>query len=112
MKAIKSLAAAALVALVAAPALSFAQTSQGVTRAQVRAELTQLRQAGYDPSSDQTQYPQNIQAALARIHAGDAVAQSAYGAGMNGTSDAGKAMLSASSAQDTVPGLGAIYKNP
>ncbi|MEX3527454.1 MAG: DUF4148 domain-containing protein [Burkholderia sp.] len=58
----------ALAALAAAPALSFAQTGQpGLTRAQVRAELVQLEQAGYQPASDHTQYPANIQAALSRI---------------------------------------------
>ncbi|WP_432779092.1 DUF4148 domain-containing protein [Burkholderia gladioli pv. alliicola] len=58
----------ALAALATAPVLSFAQTSQqGLTRAQVRAELVQLEQAGYNPASDHTQYPANIQAALSHI---------------------------------------------
>lgn len=58
----------ALAALATAPVLSFAQTSQqGLTRAQVRAELVQLEQAGYNPASDHTQYPANIQAVLSRI---------------------------------------------
>jgi len=84
MNAIKLFAAAALVA---APVLSFAQTHEGVTRAQVRAELVQLQEAGYSPASDQTQYPKNIEAALARIHQGDAAAR-AYGGAQGGASQA------------------------
>lgn len=59
--------AAVVAAIVAVPALSFAQSQQQpVTRAQVRAELTQLRAAGYDPS-DWMHYPENIQAAEAQV---------------------------------------------
>jgi hypothetical protein len=105
MKAIKLLAVAALVA---APVLSFAQSTEGVTRAQVRAELVQLEKAGYNPSSDETQYPTNIQAALARIHANDTTA---YG-GVNGASQSGVHHMASNSNQDDVPGLGAIYAHP
>ncbi|KMQ81175.1 hypothetical protein BPMI_01865c [Candidatus Burkholderia pumila] len=55
--------------LIAVSVLSFAQSNKTVTRAQVRAELVQLEKAGYNPASDQTMYPNNIQAALERIHA-------------------------------------------
>ncbi len=54
---IKALAVAAVLAV---PVVSFAQSSQPVTRAQVRAELVQLEKAGYVPSnSSDTQYPAN-----------------------------------------------------
>ena len=61
MKLVQSIVVAALLAV---PALSFAQSNQPLTRAQVRAELVQLQQAGYNPASDNTQYPVNIEAAL------------------------------------------------
>lgn len=51
------------------PALSYSQTSQPVTRAQVRAEVIALVQNGYDPNRDD--YPvtlEQAQAALARQH--------------------------------------------
>jgi hypothetical protein len=66
----KSLLKAAVVAAVfAVPAVSFAQQQQQpLTRAQVRAELAQLRAAGYDPA-DWLHYPDNVQAAQAKIHA-------------------------------------------
>jgi hypothetical protein len=51
------------------PAASFAQQTNGpVTRAQVRAELAELERAGYNPN-DWIHYPENIQAAEARVAA-------------------------------------------
>lgn len=79
-------------AALAIPAVSFAQSSeQGLTRAQVRAELVQLEQAGYKPAADQVNYPENIQAAQARVTQeklanGDT---SGYGAPAVGTSQSG-----------------------
>lgn len=63
--------AIAVGALVAMPLAAFAQSDQQpVTRAQVRAELQQLEQAGYNPSSaDQSNYPADIQAAEQRVQA-------------------------------------------
>src|SRR6185437_2522004 len=49
--------------LVAIPALSFAQSNQPLTRADVRAQLVELERAGYNPAGDQAQYPKNIEAA-------------------------------------------------
>ncbi|MDR5837355.1 DUF4148 domain-containing protein [Caballeronia sp. LZ034LL] len=106
MKLISSLIVAAAVAL---PALSFAQSNQPLTRAEVRAQLVELQQAGYDPASDQTQYPQNIQAAEARLNA--AKGSSAYGA----VADAGVvsgARSNAASGDTTVIGLGSVYARP
>jgi hypothetical protein len=79
MKLVQSLLVAALVA--AAPVASFAQSQSQhpLTRADVRAELVQLEKAGYNPGGDNTQYPQNIEAAQARLDASGDVAASAYG---------------------------------
>lgn len=60
--------ALAVAAALTVPALSFAQQSDApVSRAQVRAELVQLQQAGYNPNISDPSYPQNIQAAEARV---------------------------------------------
>lgn len=73
MNLVRTLVAAAVVAV---PALSFAAqpAQRGLTRAQVRAELVQVQQAGYRQSSDNNQYPVHLQAALARIAASQDVA--------------------------------------
>ncbi|MBB5461121.1 DUF4148 domain-containing protein [Paraburkholderia sp. Cpub6] len=72
----------ALIVCVAAPAVSFAQTSNDPTsRAQVRAQLVQLEHAGYKPSK--LHYPADIQAAEARIGVHNAAA--ANGAANGGT---------------------------
>ncbi len=84
----KSLLKAALVATVlAVPAASFAQSQQPVTRAEVKADLAQLRAAGYDPS-DWMHYPDNIQAAEAKVAAERAA--TAYGPSTSGTSQSGQ----------------------
>ncbi|WP_250515554.1 DUF4148 domain-containing protein [Caballeronia sp. INDeC2] len=56
-------------AVVAAPTLVFAQSQNGpLTRAQVKAELVQLEQAGYSPATgEQANYPADIQAAEAKV---------------------------------------------
>ncbi|MGF6597875.1 Ni/Co efflux regulator RcnB [Paraburkholderia sp. GAS448] len=58
----KSLIQAVVVAAVlAAPLASFAQSSQPLTRAQVRAELVQLEKAGFNPArSADAYYPNDI----------------------------------------------------
>ncbi|NIF78559.1 DUF4148 domain-containing protein [Paraburkholderia sp. Cy-641] len=93
------ISAVAIAAALVAPVASFAQASQPVTRAQVRAELVQLEKAGYSPVGDYANYPENIQAAQARVAAqnGTAVAAntantSGYGAPAAGTSQAGHAV--------------------
>ncbi|MGO4328172.1 DUF4148 domain-containing protein [Cupriavidus sp. 2TAF22] len=60
----------------AVPALSFAQSVQApLTRAEVRADLIRLEQAGYRPGGgDDPTYPQDIQAAEAKVQAEDAAA--------------------------------------
>ncbi|KVN39301.1 purine-nucleoside phosphorylase [Burkholderia pyrrocinia] len=67
-------------AVVAATALSasfgaFAQST--VSRAQVRDELVQLEKAGYKPGVSSPYYPQDIQAAEAKVNGADS---SGYGA--------------------------------
>jgi hypothetical protein len=76
---------------IAAPAASFAQSNQPVTRAQVRAELVQLEQAGYRPTAGaDPDYPADIQAAEARVAAENAAASnSGYGPSTSGTSQSG-----------------------
>jgi hypothetical protein len=83
--------AVALAALIAAPVASFAQSEQPITRAEVKAEVQQLEQAGYNPAAARDpQYPADIQAAEARVSAmkgqGDT---SGYGSPMGGSSQAG-----------------------
>jgi len=68
-----------------APLLSFAESDQPVTRAQVRAELIQLQKAGYNPAvASAPNYPADIQAAEARV-----AAQQAYGGEPDGSAQSG-----------------------
>jgi hypothetical protein len=77
----------------AAPALSFAQSNAPVTRAEVRADLVRVEQAGYTPSSgDEANYPADIQAAEAKIaaHSDQQMAQQSYGGvAQNGSASSG-----------------------
>lgn len=78
--------AAVLAAVIAVPAISFAQAQQQqqpLTRAEVRQQLVDLRAAGYDPL-DWGNYPENIQAAQARVDAARA-----YGPDAGGTTQSG-----------------------
>lgn len=90
------------ISVIGAPAVSFAQSNGPVTRAQVRDELIQLEQAGYRvPVGNNPYYPEDIQAAQARVTAKSTEAQSGmsgtsgmsgmsgYGAAMQGTSESG-----------------------
>jgi len=81
----------------AAPALSFAQSDPApVTRAQVRAELIQLEQAGYNVSAgEDAYYPAAIQAAEAKVAAGSDARQAASAVGgvaSGGSSESGARM--------------------
>ena len=97
-KAIRSIALVA--ATLAVPAISFAQSTTGLSRADVQSQLVNLEKAGYQPSAgDNTQYPANIQAAEAAVAAQgpQAAAQpvaysSVGGMPMNGTSSSGSPM--------------------
>jgi predicted peptidase len=80
----KSLIKAVAVALVlAAPVASFAQSNQPLTRAEVRAQLVQVEKAGYNPTAVDIDYPNDIQAAEARVAAQNPVA-SANTSGVGG----------------------------
>ncbi|WP_168787843.1 DUF4148 domain-containing protein [Paraburkholderia aromaticivorans] len=86
----KSLVQAIVVAAaLAAPVAVFAQSNQPVTRAQVRAELVQLEQAGYHVGDgDNAHYPDAIQAAEGKVAAQNGAA-SGYGGVMSGSSASG-----------------------
>lgn len=82
-----------VIALAAASAFSlplaaFAQTDAAPTRAQVRGELQQLEQAGYDPARGEVpNYPADIQAAEARVSMQNGA--TAYGGVTSGSSASG-----------------------
>ncbi|MGU7839553.1 DUF4148 domain-containing protein [Burkholderia sp. AW33-5] len=93
----KSIIYAAIAASVlAAPIASFAQSEQGLTRDQVRAELVQLEQNGYKPLASDAQYPQNIQAAEQRSQSNQPMLAQAdtsgYGAVATGAGQSGRRM--------------------
>jgi hypothetical protein len=83
--------AVALAAVLAVPAVSFAQSNQPVTRAEVRAELVQLEKVGYNPfDSSDAHYPAQIQQAESRVSAtSNAADSSGYGSAMAGSSESG-----------------------
>ncbi|VWC01837.1 membrane protein [Burkholderia lata] len=94
MKAARILAVAVLAAV---PALSFADTGHGLTRADVRAELVRLEKAGYDPARSEPHYPDDIAAALQVVRSdqngpsksqGDNVADASAPAGHRGATQA------------------------
>ncbi|QGZ59949.1 DUF4148 domain-containing protein [Paraburkholderia acidiphila] len=77
-----------ILTIMAAPIVSFAQSNTDMTRAQVRAELVQLEQAGYHPGDgDNTTYPTEIQAAEARVARQSG--SSSYGGVVSGSSASG-----------------------
>ncbi|MGF6771875.1 hypothetical protein P3T18_004362 [Paraburkholderia sp. GAS199] len=58
------------VTLTAASTVAFCQSGSTVSRAEVKAELRQLEAAGYNPAiSEDADYPNDIQAAEARVSA-------------------------------------------
>ncbi|HEY3599385.1 MAG TPA: DUF4148 domain-containing protein [Paraburkholderia sp.] len=93
------------VSAMASPVLSFAQTvNVPLTRAEVRADLVRVEQAGYSPSTgDDVTYPADIQAAEAKIAAqhgtqaaaannsttASAMAADSVGAATSGSSESG-----------------------
>lgn len=82
------LIAALLVAVSAAVAAPAFATESTVTRAQVRAELAALQQAGYLPNRpNDPAYPDNLQAALKRVRDNDTTATDTQAAGYGGNAD-------------------------
>ena len=89
----KLVSAVVVAAAVAIPAISFAQSAQPLTRAQVRAELIELEQAGYSPVANDVDYPHDLQAAQHRVNE-EKLAKSdtsGYGAPAAGATAAGGA---------------------
>jgi hypothetical protein len=84
----------------ASPAPSFAQSATNpVTRAQVRAELARLEQAGYSPGTEDAYYRTDILAAEAKIAAQDSqqlANASVGGTAQGGSSEAGAPVHTAS----------------
>jgi hypothetical protein len=98
--------AVAVAAALVAPLASFAQSSQPVTRAQVRAELVQLEKAGYNPgNSADAYYPNDIQAAESRVAAQNGAA-SGMGGAAGGSSASGGPVAAHTSTND---GMKPIY---
>ncbi|MFT4502864.1 DUF4148 domain-containing protein [Caballeronia sp. 15711] len=81
--------AVVIASALAAPALAFAQDNTQVTRSQVKSDLQQMEQAGYNPAADRTTYPNQAQAAEQRVESERGVAATSYGPSMSGTSDSG-----------------------
>jgi hypothetical protein len=95
-------ASAAAMAQGDGPAVASVSSGQPVTRAQVRAELVALEKAGFRPGLSDPNYPADVQAAEARVHAGD----SSYGPQAADVSDAGGAVAPAAW---SVPAHGSLY---
>ncbi|MGF6572341.1 uncharacterized protein (DUF1501 family) [Paraburkholderia sp. GAS333] len=78
--------AVALAVVVMAPVVSFAQSEQPLTRAQVTAQLKQLEDVGYKPAvATDAVYPADIQAAEARVAAKNAAQADTTGYGTTAT---------------------------
>ncbi len=77
--------------VLAAPIASFAQsTQQPLTRAEVRADLVKVEQAGYNPSRHSLTYPADIQAVEARLAAqGSSADTSGFGGNSGGVTQSG-----------------------
>jgi hypothetical protein len=78
---------------IAGPVVSFAQSTEPITRAQVYADLVRIEEAGYHVGDgDNTTYPAQIQLAESKIAARDnqqAANNAVGGTTINGTSAAG-----------------------
>jgi hypothetical protein len=102
--------AVAIAAVLAIPAVSFAQSNQPVTRAQVRTELQQLESVGYNPATaNDYDYPADIQAAEARVAQKYGTQDSSYGAAMNGTSQAGAAVAPVAAPSPATPNNQSVF---
>lgn len=97
-----------IASLLATPLFAFAQsTNAPLTRAQVRADLVRLENAGYRPEADDATYPADIQAAEAKVAASDdTLAKSAVGGTpeVGGAQSGGATNPSAGDSQSTYEG--------
>ncbi|AXF25215.1 hypothetical protein CUJ89_26735 [Burkholderia pyrrocinia] len=75
---------------------SAGQSNGGLTRAEVRAQIVQLEQAGYNPARKDIHYPQSIQQAEARIRSSELrrADASGYGSAQPSGFDSGAAVQS------------------
>jgi hypothetical protein len=81
---------AVCVATLAMPLAAFAQQSQGgLTRAEVRAQLVELEQTGWRPSEEGPNYPDEVQAAEAKVAAKHAAATRVAASGNSNAPAAG-----------------------
>ena len=86
-----SIKAAFVIAIAVVPALAFAQSSGPLTRGQVRAQLVQLENAGYNPLGNCSgNCPGSLRQAEAVIAQREASANAAYGPASNGSEQSGK----------------------
>lgn len=104
-------AVVAAAAVFAAPVASFAQSNQQpLTRAEVKADLVKVEQAGFNPAARSPYYPADIQAAEAKVN-GQSGAQvqavadtSGYGGSTGGATQSG-----ASARPMNVDGMHPLY---
>jgi hypothetical protein len=86
--------AIALSCAMALPMLASAQTTNTApTRAEVRADLARLEQAGYRPSASAPQYPNDIQAAETKVAANQMAATDGVGGTASDSSQSGSAVV-------------------
>lgn len=106
-----------LAALACAPVLSFAGSTPGLTRAEVRAEvradLVRVEQAGYRPAGYDAQYPLDLQAALVRVRSDqNSPSLSQFDADDERAPKPAahrRATVRSQAARDEVPGFGEVY---
>lgn len=86
----KAIVKASLIAtLLATPLFAFAQnTDGGLTRAQVRADLVRVENAGYRPIASEASYPADIESAEAKVEAANGTLATAA---VGGTAETGAA---------------------
>ncbi|MEB4634290.1 DUF4148 domain-containing protein [Burkholderia contaminans] len=91
-----------LAAVIVPTIASAAQSGNGLTRAEVRAQIARLEQAGYNPARKDVNYPRLIQQAEARVQSSEAtrrVDASGYGSAQPEGSGSGPAVHSHASAR-------------
>ncbi|WP_081075371.1 DUF4148 domain-containing protein [Burkholderia anthina] len=67
------------VAAFASSFAAFAQSAPSLSRAQVEAELIELRHAGYETAGDQPHYPERIQEAVQRVASTALISATSHG---------------------------------
>ncbi|MFT4505832.1 DUF4148 domain-containing protein [Caballeronia sp. 15711] len=81
---------AVLAVAIVFPAFAIAQDNGAPTRAAVKADFIQFKQAGFDPTAnDQVDYPESLQRAQQKLAAQRQTESTSYGASTSGTSTSG-----------------------